>query len=420
MGNVNIRPGHLSGVIKAPPSKSLAHRALFCAALSGKECIIHNVGVNNDVKATIACLSNMGTIFTVDGNTFTVDGRSMKTSGHLDLNCKESGATIRFSIPVAAALGLNASFYGTGNLPNRSVKEFMRILPEHGVKAFKESTEIISISGKLTGSEYRFSSKHSSQFVSGIMLALPYLKQRSVIKLSEEAFHGDHLFFTTDIQQRFGVVPKIDYNEKTVTFDENNYSAAEYTVEGDYSLAAQYLVAGAIGDGVTIECLPARSGQPERSIVNILSDCGAKIIQTDNFVTVSRDRLSPIDVDCAEIPHLMPILAVLSCFIDGTSRLRNCGLQHYNESDRVTAICEGLKRFGAYIDSKDGDIIIHGHGSLDGGTAHDFGDHRIAMALSVAAAFSDCDSEIASDNTVNKSYPTFFSDFSRLGGKCRR
>ena len=416
-----IVPSALSGIIKAPPSKSLAHRALICAALSGEECFISNVGVSDDVKATISCLSKLGVMFTVDGNGLLVNGKNIKRGkecGPIEFNCKESGATLRFMIAIAAALGVDASFYGTGNLPNRSVEEYVKLLPASGVQTFKKGNEIISISGQLAGEEFNVSTEVSSQFLSGLMLALPLLEKPSVINLSEPIHSRDYVVLTSDIQAHFGVCPVIDKSNLKVTVPNGRYVPADYKIEGDYSSAAFYLVAGALGHGVTVEGLSENSHQGDRRIVKILSSCGAKITQSESFVKVSGTPiLTPVRIDCSDIPDLVPILAVLSCFADGKSVLENCGELYYKESDRVRAICDALTAFGADIEAVGGNIVVRGHGWLDGGEAYDYGDHRVAMALSIAAAFSDHESEIETDNTVNKSYPAFYSDFVKLGGR---
>lgn len=421
MKGYRVVPSALTGIIKAPPSKSLAHRALICAALSGEECFVSNVGVSDDVKATISCLSKLGVMFTVDGNGLLVNGKNLKKGkecGPIEFNCKESGATLRFMIPIAAALGIDASFYGTGNLPNRSVDEYFKLLPKRGVQAFKKGKEIISISGQLTGDDFNVSTGISSQFLSGLMLALPLLDSPSVITLNEPIHSRDYVVLTSDIQSHFGVKPVIDKSNLKVTVPSGKYLPADYKIEGDFSSAAFYLTAGALGHGVTVEGLSDSSHQGERCIVKILSSCGAKITQSESFVKVTGSPiLSPIRVDCSDIPDLVPILAVLACFVDGKSVLENCGELYYKESDRFHAICDALTAFGADIEALGGNIVVRGHGWLDGGETHDYGDHRVAMALSIAAAFSDHDSLIETDNTVNKSYPAFYSDFVKLGGR---
>lgn len=420
MAKIHISPSKITGIIKAPPSKSMAHKALFCAALSGGECRISNAGVSDDVLATISCLTQLGVMIEYDGNDLIVNGKGLENinlNKHYEFQCKQSGTTLRLSVPLAAVLGINASFYGTGDLPKRSVEEFKTLFENSGVEIYKEGNEIISVRGKLCADKILVPTNSSPQFLSGVMIALPYRKKECLISLSEEVSFREYINPVAFVQKAFGVNPVYCKESKSVLISSKGYDASSFSVEGDYSLSSSYLVAGALGDGITVDNLNSASTQGERKIINILSDFGANIIQAENFVSVSRNRISPINVDCAEIPHLVPILAVLSCFARGKSRLENCGETFYKESDRLHQVCEALTSLGADIEVIGDDLYILGHGGLDGGEAFDFRDHRIAMALSVAAAFSEGESIITSNNSEKKSYPAFFSDFVKLGGK---
>jgi len=420
MTKMYIQPSKISGIIKAPPSKSMAHKALFCAALAGGECRISNAGVSDDVKATISCLTQLGVIVEYDGNDLIVNGKglaNLNKDKHIDFQCKRSGATLRFAVPLAAILGLDASFFGTGDLPKRSVSEFETIFENTGIEIYKKDNEIISIRGRFEASRITVPTSTSPQFLSGIMIALPYLQKKCEIFLSDEVPFRGYINPVSFVQKHFGVETVFDSDARKITVPAKGYDAGNFSVEGDYSLSAPYLVAGALGDGVTVDNLYSASSQTERRLINILSDFGANVIQAENFVSVSRNRTSPIDVDCAEIPHLVPMLAVLACFAKGKSRLENCGVTFYRESDRLHQVCDALTSLGADIEAIGDDLYINGSGSLDGGEAFDFGDHRIAMALSIAAAFSDGESIVDSDDSVKKSYPAFFSDFMKVGGK---
>ncbi len=420
MAKMYIQPSKISGIIKAPSSKSMAHKALFCAALSGGECRISNAGVSDDVKATISCLTQLGVIIEYDGNNLIVNGRgiaNLNREKHIDFQCKQSGATLRFAVPLAAVLGLDASFFGTGDLPKRSVSEFETLFSNTGIEIYKKDNEIISIRGRFNTSKVTAPTATSPQFLSGMMIALPYLQKECEIILSDEVSFREYINPVSFVQKHFGVETIFDSDARKITVPAKVYDAGNFSVEGDYSLSAPYLVAGALGDGVTVDNLYSASSQIERRLINILSDFGANVIQAENFVSVSRNRTSPIDVDCAEIPHLVPMLAVLACFAKGKSRLENCGATFYRESDRLHQVCDALTSLGADIEAVGDDLYIMGNGRLDGGETSDFGDHRIAMAVSIASAFSDGESVVDSDDSVKKSYPAFFSDFMKVGGK---
>ncbi len=420
MAKMYISPSKITGIIKAPPSKSMAHKALFCAALSGGECRISNAGVSDDVKATISCLTQLGVMIEYDGNDLIVNGKginSINKEKHYEFQCKQSGATLRLAVPLSAVLGLSASFYGTGGLPKRSVSEFKTLFENSGTEIYKNNNEIISVRGKLDSDEIFVPTDSSPQFLSGIMIALPYREKACSIALSNEVSFREYVSPVSFVQKSFGVNPLYESDANKILIQAKGYNTGNFSVEGDYSLSASYLVAGALGDGITVDNLYSASTQTDRRIINILSDYGANVIQAENFVSVSRSRTSPIDVDCADIPHLVPILAVLACFAKGKSRLENCGETYYRESDRLHQVCDALTSLGADVEVIGDDLYILGHGALDGGEASDYGDHRIAMALSVAAAFSKGESSIESNDSVKKSYPAFFSDFTKVGGK---
>lgn len=422
MAKMFFSPSKITGIIKAPPSKSMAHKALFCAALCGGECRVSNAGVSDDVKATISCLTKLGVIIEYDGNDLVVNGKGLSNINrdkHYEFQCKQSGATLRLAVPLAAVLGIDASFCGTGDLPFRSVSEFETLFKNSGTEIYKSSNEIISVRGKLSADNIFVPTDSSPQFLSGMMIALPYRNKECVISLSDEVSYREYISPVSFVQNAFGVSSVFDAESNKIFISSKGYENGTFSVEGDYSLSAPYLVAGALGDGVTVDNLYSASTQTDRRIINILSDFGANVIQAENFVSVSRNRTSPIDVDCAEIPHLVPILAVLACFAKGRSRLENCGETFYRESDRLHQVCDALTSLGADIEAVGDDIYILGSGSLDGGEALDFGDHRIAMALSIASAFSKEESSLDSNDSVKKSYPAFFSDFMKVGGKRR-
>ncbi len=420
MAKMFITPSKITGIIKAPPSKSMAHKALFCAALSGGECRISNAGVSDDVKATISCLTQLGVLIEHDGNDIIVNGKninSFNTSKHIDFHCKQSGATLRYTVILAAVLGVDASFYGNGTLPQRSVAEFEQLFKDSGVEIYKNGSEIISVRGKLNVDKLTVSTAGTPQFLAGIMMALPVRGRKAEIILSNTVSFREYIGPISYVQSVFGVETVFDSERNAIVISENGYQPSDFVIEGDYALASPYLVAGALGDGITVDNLFSASSQTNRRIINILLDFGANVIQAENFVSVSRNRISPVDVDCADIPHLVPILAVLACFANGKSRLENCGITFYRESDRLHQVCDALTALGADVEAVGDDIYITGNGGLDGGDATDFGDHRIAMALSIAAAFSSGDSCIESNDSVKKSYPAFFSDFTKVGGK---
>ena len=242
--DIKITPTLLHGKITVPPSKSISHRALICAALADGESILHNVLDCEDTRATVDALKALGAHITQDGNEIAVKGISSPAK-KADINCRESGSTLRFMIPVAAALGTDTTFDGSANLPNRPITPYIEEFPKHGV-TFGSAKMPYSIGGKLAGGDFYVTGDISSQFITGYMLALPLIGKDSTIKLTSELQSRPYAELTADVMHTFGVNTEITENEFRITAD-SRYSPREYTVEADMSQAAFFLVANAVG-----------------------------------------------------------------------------------------------------------------------------------------------------------------------------
>lgn len=400
--DIQIAPSRLTGTILVPPSKSISHRALICAALADGESRIENMLACEDTAATIDALTALGASVKNENGTVTVRGIGSPAQ-KAEIDCRESGSTLRFLLPIAAALGTSAAFDGRGKLPERPITPYFSEFERHGVR-FSEKKMPYRIEGALTGGEYEIDGNISSQFVTGLLLALPLLAEDSVIRVKPPIESKPYIDLTIDVMRRFGVSVRENGNEYSIAGGQR-YRPAEYAVESDLSQAAFFLVANAIGANLRIEGLNPDTKQGDRAILDL----------TRRF----SESGGAFDFDASQTPDLVPILAVLACFAEGTSRITGCGRLRIKECDRLEAISSELNRLGAKITAKPDELVIEGVGTLCGGECDSHADHRIPMALSVAAASQYCAGNVVLHGAecVSKSYPNFFADLRQLGGK---
>ena len=399
--DIKITPAKLSGKITVPPSKSISHRALICAALADGESVLRNILDCEDTHATIDALNALGADITYRGDDIIVRGIT-KPSGTADINCRESGSTLRFMIPIAAALGTDTTFSGSANLPNRPITPYLEEFPKHGVK-FLSGKMPYRINGKLTGGEFPVTGDISSQFITGYMLALPLIGGDCRIALTSVLQSRPYAELTADVMKTFGVDVNIGEDDFTVKAG-SGYIPREYTVEADMSQAAFFLVANAIGGNTEPVNLNHKSVQGDRVIIEI----------TNDFI---RNGGKAFDVNAENIPDLVPIMTVLACFAEGTSHITGCARLRIKESDRLAAISTELNRLGAKVEAGEDFLTIHGVKELQGGECETYNDHRIAMSLAVASQRCTEPIVIRGAECVSKSYPDFFKDFAKLGGK---
>ncbi len=399
--DIKITPAALSGKITVPPSKSISHRALICAALADGESVLHNILDCEDTYATIDALNALGAQITQRGDDIIVRGIT-KPAAEADINCRESGSTLRFIIPIAAALGTNTTFRGSANLPNRPITPYLEEFPKHGVKFVSEKMPYI-IDGKLTGGEFPVTGDISSQFITGYMLSLPLIGDDCRIALTSELQSRPYASLTADVMNTFGVNVETGDDDFTVKAG-SRYIPREYTVEADMSQAAFFVVANAIGGNTEPVNLNYESLQGDRIII-------------DYTKWLKENGNKAIDICADNIPDLVPILTVLACFTEGTTHITDCGRLRIKECDRLAAITAELNRLGANIEEGPDFLTIHGIKELHGGICETYNDHRIAMSLAIASQRCTEPVIIRGAECVSKSYPGFFNDFVKLGGK---
>lgn len=404
--DLKITPSLLSGQVTMPPSKSVAHRMIIAAALADGSSTISNLSGSADILATIDCMRAFGADIKLNGNSAVISGiKSAPTTAVAD--CCESGSTLRFLIPVACALGINAEFRGKGKLPQRPITPFLEEFPKHGVKfdfsdAGSGCSLPCSVNGKLTAGRFEIDGVISSQFITGLMFALPLLDGDSEIMLRSRLQSKPYIDITMGVLRDFGC--RITKTERGYSIKGNSrLTPFSGSVEGDYSQSAFFYVADALGSNLEIGGLNEKSFQGDKKIVEI---CGE----------FSKSQ-APFELDCSDIPDLVPILSVLGCFCKGKSRIYNAARLRIKECDRLAAMEDCLNRIGGKVSSTEDSLIIEGVGELHGGEVGCYNDHRIAMSMAIAATRCSSPLIIRGAECVRKSYPDFFEIYKSIGGK---
>jgi len=418
----------LSGTVTAVASKSVAHRMLMLAALCDAPTCINCNTTSKDIDATVGCLEALGARVCRSAGRLDVYPRGSNADTGCLLDCGESGSTLRFFLPVVCALGCRASLTGHGRLSERPLSPLYEELRSHGCDLSPQGVFPLTVSGRLEGGTYVLPGNVSSQYATGLMLAAPLLDRPTEILVSEPVQSAPYLQLTIDALKTFGVAVHADGAERDGTAYRRFYidpaegrlaSPGVCTVEGDWSNAAFWLAADALGSTVAVRGLSATSAQGDRAILSALASFGVRVSQTDDAVSVQADTLHAATLDVGNIPDLVPPIAAVASCAQGTTRLTNAGRLRLKESDRLATVTAALKAFG--IDARvDGDELqITGGSRLVGGTVDAANDHRIAMMGSVLAAHAAGQTVIRGADCVSKSYPAFFRDLKGLGGIVR-
>lgn len=416
MSDVKFSPFVPNGTVNVPPSKSDVHRAIICAAMANGVSRISPVALSNDIKATIGCIKALGADAVLENNVLTVDGTNMYKNKTALLDCGESGSTLRFFIPIAAVGNINATFVGKGKLPQRPIGIFTEALPKAGTVCKTEGGLPLEIKGQLKSGIFEIPGNVSSQFITGLLLALPILEGDSEIVLTSPLESVGYTAMTIRTMKQFGV--NIQATEKGWHIKGGqSYKTCDYTTDGDWSQAAFFMVLGAVSGKVTVKGVAKDSTQGDKKCAEIFARFGAKVTQLDNEVTVEKGELKAITVDASQIPDLVPVLSVCAAFADGTTKIINAERLRIKECDRLKATAELLNNLGGKVKELSDGLEITGVSSLKGGNVNGYNDHRIVMSAAVCAARSDEDITATFAMSINKSYPDFYIDYNSIGGK---
>ena len=409
-----VTPGTRTGAVEAPASKSAAHRLLIGAALADRPSVLTCRGLSRDIEATAACLRALGAAIEIENDRLTVAPVPGEASEEALLPCGESGSTLRFLLPVVGALGRKATFRMEGRLPERPHGALIEALTAHGM-TIVQAGDLLQCEGRLIPGVYTIPGDVSSQFISGLLFVLALLPGESELRVTGKTESAGYVAMTEGALARFGIQYKKAPGLWRTPGGDAYRAPAELIVEGDWSSAAFFLCMGAVSDkGILVRGLPAQTAQGDRKIIDILQGFGAAVEESAAGVLVRKGRLTGQTVDAAEIPDLVPTVAALAAGAEGVTRIVNAARLRFKESDRLATTRAMLAALGADAEETADGLLIHGKSALTGGRIDAAGDHRIAMAAAVAAAFCAAPVEVDGAECVAKSYPAFWRDLEQL------
>lgn len=418
MKAVKIKPNKLKGKINIPPSKSMSHRAVISASLSQGESKISNLIFSDDIIATSDAMRNLGADIEKVGES------SLKIKGKLPLklkdkaiDCKESGSTLRFLIPIALLSEGRAIFTGRGKLVSRPLDTYYKIFDEQGIEYKTNNGELpLEVEGFLNPGTFKVKGDISSQFITGLMFTLPLLDGDSKIQIIGELESKGYVDLTMEMLNRFGIkVENKGYREFIIPGNQK-YKNKDYHVEGDFSQAAFWLVGGILGESILSDSLNNHSLQGDKAILDLIEKMGGDIDVNEFSAKTQNSNTKGITIDASQCPDIVPILAVLGALSKGETRIINAARLRIKESDRLKAISTELNKLGADVRELEDGLVINGKDSLTGGVVDSWNDHRIAMAMAIASQKCTGELTITNSDAVNKSYPHFWEDFKSLGG----
>ncbi len=416
--NVTLRGGSRRGYVRIPASKSQAHRLLILAALGDEEVTLLCDGISADIAATMACLNALGAVITeeAEGELHIIPIRTVP-QGLTMLPCGESGSTLRFLMPVVGALGASCVFRREGRLPQRPLAPFDEQLAAHGM-TLREEGELLYCGGRLRSGDYTLPGDVSSQYISGLLMALPRVQGESRLTISGRTESAAYITMTEDALRLAGAKAERTEDGWRIGGGQSYRLPRCCAVESDWSSAAFFLCMGALSyEGVTVAGLDLDSSQGDRAVLNVLRRFGAVVEETAEGVLVKKGELKGTAIDAAEIPDLIPALAAVAAAAEGETVVYNAARLRLKESDRIRTTCDFVRALGGAAEEQEAGLRILGVKSLTGGTVDPGGDHRIAMAAAAGACASAGDVTILQRECTAKSYPRFWDDFLSLKGE---
>ena len=412
-----IYPSALKGVLKAPASKSMTLRAIAAATMAKGTSIIKGASLCDDAMAALDIAKSLGATVDIKGNKFTISGNF--SAAETTLSARESALCVRMFAPIAALLDTPLTITGSGSLQHRPMQMIDEALSQLGASCKPvPNADIMAwrIEGPLNGGNLSINGHETSQLLTGLLMALPLTSVNSEINV-KNLVSKNYVDMTIQLLRQFGVVINKQSDEYYKIRGRQRYSAKEYTVEGDWSGAAFLLVAAALSGDVTVQNLYGNTKQPDSCILKTLTLVGAAISVSEQEVSLSKDSttLRPFNFDAGESPDLVPPLVALAAQCNGISMIYGINRLKIKESSRAEALQQEFARIGVHIDLADDTMKIHG-GTLavEEDVVHAHNDHRIAMALAVAACSADKPLTIEGAECVSKSYPNFFADLKKL------
>jgi 3-phosphoshikimate 1-carboxyvinyltransferase len=426
MDTISIKPVPLSGEINVPSSKSMGHREIICAALAEGTSVVDNISISADIEATCRALQALGVKITPAPSlypgraAFKIEGGELQALSN-EIDCGESGSTLRFMIPLAALCSKQVVFKGSGKLVSRPLNAYYDIFDRQGIEyeTADEGKLPLKICGRLSAGRFELPGNVSSQFVSGLLFALPLLDDDSVITISSPLESKSYVALTLSCLAKYGIEIKNDEYKAFYIRGGQKYHSRNSIVEADYSQAAFWLVAGAIGNKIDCKGLLANSLQGDKAIIDIISAMGGKINYNEEKMIITSSPANTIGtiIDASDCPDIIPVLSVLASVSEGRTEIINAGRLRLKECDRLRAVTTELNKLGADVTELEEGLVIQGKKYLTGGEVEGWNDHRIAMSLAIASL--KCRDRVVMHGAecVNKSYPQFWHDFVALGGQ---
>ena len=410
-------PARIGGTVSAPPSKSMAHRAVLCSALAKGTSHIENLEFSKDISATLAAAGQLCARVESGPADVLVEGLGHFRPVFGPVDCCESGSTLRFLIPLASLTGQSITFVGRGRLMERPQSVYETLYREQNLH-FEQANGQLTVAGSLRSGEYTLAGNVSSQFISGLLFALPLLAGDSTLHLVPPVESRSYIEMTRAAQAAFGVTSHWLDDTTLCIPGGQQYHPRDYIVEGDYSQAAFLAVLGAVKGGITLTGLAAETLQGDAAILDILRRCGAKFTRTEAGLVFEQASLHGVDIDLADCPDLGPVLMVLGLLCEGTTVIRNAERLRIKESDRIAAMEAELRACGGVLSSEGGTITVQGckprlHAPEAPLSGHN--DHRVVMSLTVLALAAGIPLAINEAEAVQKSWPHFFDALKPLG-----
>lgn len=458
----------ISGTLRIPSSKSLCHRVLICASLSNGCSYLDNILFSEDIDATMNCLSALGARFEkINDASVKVSGIcnpfkkpiDLKSSTHVnhefivnhetrdtienhethdtivnhdahkfeessdvvELYCNESGSTLRFMIPIASALSEKVRFYGNGKLVSRPLGPYIDILKSQGLQIGYNGVLPLEINGHMVAEAFEMPGDISSQFISGLLLAAPVMNGNLSLTIGQPLESKAYVDLTVEAMEKFGIqIERKGYEFFSIS-EKNQYISRDYTVEGDYSQASFWIVAGTLiadENGILLEGLNRESLQGDLEVIQLVKSMGGNLVWEESGLRVYRAKTHGIDIDASQCPDIIPVMGVLGAFSEGITRVYNGKRLRIKESDRILSTITELRKMGVEIEElEDGFIILSSvKEGIQSVVFDGWNDHRIVMAMAIASLKLGCPVEIKGAEAVNKSYPNFFQHYKQIGG----
>lgn len=408
---LTLSPRPIGGTVASIASKSQAHRLLICAALAWQSTKIICAESSADIDATIRCLAALGADFSRRDGTITVYPMELPR-GDRELDCGESGSTLRFLLPVVGALGVGATFRLHGRLAERPLSPLWEEMERHGCRLSRPTPDTLRCEGRLSGGTYQIAGDVSSQFISGLLFALPLTGEESDIMLTSKAESAGYIALTVHALRQFGIAAEQTASGWHIPSGSFYASCGKAAVEGDWSNAAFWLCAGAISRPVTVTGLNPDSLQADREITEILRRFGAEVRSDESGVHVAPSALHAIEIDARNIPDLVPPIAAVAACARGTTTIFGAERLRIKESDRLKSVADALRAVGGQVEITPDGLQITGC-SLHGGTIDSSNDHRIAMLAGILSSVCSQPITLTGAEAVRKSYPNFWEELKK-------